>query len=437
MARKNPEFTVEDIVARLTTEVQRLQRRAAELRASPPPQLAIPLIPEAEQLRKFEGLIARTLADARPRTWLERLVYRLIPNQVSHNLLVIEILTNLFETYRTLTYECSDLRREYVLFRQQMEDGVESKIEDEIARGIKRDFALLQQENEAHIQKLEARIAAFESGQQAEANLLRSELAIMRGRLDHKAAAARATNEAATNPDPHNADWEVFYLEFENRFRGSRDDVKNKQRAWLPYIDRALAAPHRGGILDIGCGRGEWLELLREQGSAARGIDLNSCMVEFCRGLGLDVERREALEYLRSLPDNTLQLITGFHIIEHLPFALLRQILAEALRVLKPGGWVIFETPNPANVVVGSHTFYRDHTHRRPLPPASTAFLFETLGFVQTQVIELNPCSAADHLPPSPEPVVGRFNDFFYGPQDYGILAAKPVSGTGGEGSQS
>jgi len=121
-------------------------------------------------------------------------------------------------------------------------------------------------------------------------------------------------------------------------------------------------------ILDIGCGRGEWLELLKENNLNARGLDLNQVMVRMCRDKGLNVEEGEALSFLKSLPDSSLGAVTGFHLIEHYGFEFLVKLLGEILRVLKPGGIVIFETPNPGNILVGSCNFYIDPTHNKPLP---------------------------------------------------------------------
>ena len=122
MGKGRHEISVEELVARFSSEVQRLRQRAAELRALPPPQLAIPPLFQDDQLLKFEQLLENMLRDARPLTWFERLLATLFRKQVSYNLLGIETLTNLFETYRTLTYDLSDMKLDFVLLQQEQKD---------------------------------------------------------------------------------------------------------------------------------------------------------------------------------------------------------------------------------------------------------------------------------------------------------------------------
>ena len=179
-------------------------------------------------------------------------------------------------------------------------------------------------------------------------------------------------------------------------------------------------------VLDLGCGRGEWLELLGEQGFTAAGVDLNVCMIEECRVRGLPAQAANALEHLVSLPAESVGAVSAFHLIEHLPADLLLRFFRECRRVLQPGGLAIFETPNPYNLVVGAAQFYDDHTHQRPLPPNSTRFLVEQAGFARVDILPLHPRDDADkvHGDGTNQELVERFNELFYGPQDYAILAA-------------
>ena len=117
-------------------------------------------------------------------------------------------------------------------------------------------------------------------------------------------------------------------------------------------------------VLDIGCGRGEWLELLKKERIQARGVDRNRVFVEQCRRIDLEVEEQDALAYLGSVPDRSLSVITSFHLVEHLGFEELIRLLDEMIRALKPGGLLILETPDPENFMVGSYSFYADPTHR-------------------------------------------------------------------------
>ncbi len=220
---------------------------------------------------------------------------------------------------------------------------------------------------------------------------------------------------------------DTFYLEFENRFRGTREDIKSRVQVYL--VDARAASEATGGapIVDIGCGRGEWLEVLRDNGLAARGVDANASMAQATRALGLEVVDGDALRYLRTLPPMSLGGVTGFHVIEHLQFPELVAVFAEALRVLKPGGLVVFETPNPENLNVGAHTFWYDPSHVRPLAPAVVEYVAQSQGFVRTELRRLHPYETWEALGAGPdEEVRARLNSALYGPRDYAILAWKP-----------
>ena len=217
---------------------------------------------------------------------------------------------------------------------------------------------------------------------------------------------------------------DALYLAFEEVMRGSRAEVKERLGVYLPYITAANAGTMECPVLDLGCGRGEWLELLGEHGLSATGVDLNVCMIEHCQERGLPVTFANALDHLRGLPDASCGAITAFHFIEHLPFAALVAFLRDCRRVLQPGGVAIFETPNPYNVLVGSGFFYHDFTHQRPLPPNSTKFLVEQLGFATVEVVPLHPWDEAAKVHgEGAEALEWRFNELFYGPQDYALIA--------------
>lgn len=111
-----------------------------------------------------------------------------------------------------------------------------------------------------------------------------------------------------------------FYAAFEDRFRGSREEITEKLKVYLPIIAEAQVGSQDSPILDVGCGRGEWLELLRESRYTARGIDINTVMIEQCLARELEVIESDIIAHLQSLPDASLGAVTGFHIIEHLPF---------------------------------------------------------------------------------------------------------------------
>ncbi|NCQ90908.1 MAG: methyltransferase domain-containing protein [Microcystis aeruginosa LG13-03] len=216
---------------------------------------------------------------------------------------------------------------------------------------------------------------------------------------------------------------DAFYFAFEEHFRGSREEINRRLEVYLPRLREAQIAPGDSLILDLGCGRGEWLELLRDNGYRARGIDLNRVVIEQCQSRGLDVLEGDVIAYLQSMPDDSVAVITGFHIIEHLPFEILVKLLNEAFRVLRHRGLVIFETPNPANVLVGSCNFYFDPTHRNPLPSLMTQFLGQYCGFAEVEILNLNPSTETAICEDSE--IAKRFNECFYGPMDYAIIGYK------------
>jgi SAM-dependent methyltransferase len=218
--------------------------------------------------------------------------------------------------------------------------------------------------------------------------------------------------------------FDAFYVALEDQFRGSQEEIMARLKVYLPRMADAKIGSQDSPILDIGCGRGEWLELLRDAGYVARGLDSNRVMLDQCKTRELDVIEGDALTYLTSQPDASLGAVTGFHLIEHLPFPVLMNVIEETIRVLKPGGLVLFETPNPQNVLVGTHNFYIDPSHIKPLPSALVKFMLEHCGLEQVDILNLHPYDESFKL--SGSPVAERFNEYFYGSQDYAVIGYKP-----------
>jgi len=218
---------------------------------------------------------------------------------------------------------------------------------------------------------------------------------------------------------------EALYVSFEDQFRGAREEIKDRFRVYLPLLKEANFGSDEMSILDVGCGRGEWLELLQEENLRGQGVDLNRVFVEECARRGLEAVEAEAISYLGGLPPKSVGAVTGFHIIEHLRFDMLVNLVDETVRVLKPGGVAIFETPNPENVLVGSHNFYLDPTHRNPLPSATVKFIAEARGLCRVKVMNLHPYPESYRVKDGELDIVKRFNEYFYGPQDYAVVGWK------------
>ena len=218
--------------------------------------------------------------------------------------------------------------------------------------------------------------------------------------------------------DSHMLD--ALYVSLENHFRGDSSELKERFEIYLPYLEQAGITTD---ILDVGCGPGEWLELLGEKGFRARGVDANRLMAEQCQASGLKVICGNAIDYLRSLPDNSVSAVTSFHVIEHLEFTALVELIDEIVRTLRSGGLLILETPNPENMIVASCNFYLDPSHRRPLPSEMMRFLLEARGLTNIEVVGLHPLASC-RVDGDTE-LANRFNDLFYGPMDYAIIAQR------------
>jgi len=221
----------------------------------------------------------------------------------------------------------------------------------------------------------------------------------------------------AQQPLPNNLD--NLYIAFENQFRGTAAEIKQQQAKYLPFLSaiaQNISEPLK--VLDIGCGRGEWLRLLSEHHYESQGIDISQTMVDFCRLEGLKAEQGDAISYLSHQDDSSIHVITAFHVIEHLSFEHMVSLFDQCLRVLKPGGKIIFETPNPENLTVGAYSFYLDPTHKNPLPPITVEFVARQRGFSQVDIYRYNPREEVGDVTPLVE-------NWFRSPVDFAVIAEK------------
>ena len=227
----------------------------------------------------------------------------------------------------------------------------------------------------------------------------------------------------------------ALYPDFIDRFRGSTADVTAKLSGYLTDV-RRVVEPAAGsvaagtGVVDVGSGRGEWLALLRDSGCPHRGSTPtpNSSMP-----LGRVVSTwstSDAAAHLLGLPAGSVDMVTAFHLIEHLDVETLLELLAAAWHALRPGGCVLLETPNPSNLRMAACDFYNDPTHRSPLPPDLTEYLVSASGFDEVEVRPRNPNRSA-FVPADSGPcrqVEQLVADAVFGPQDYAVLGYKPQS---------
>lgn len=211
-----------------------------------------------------------------------------------------------------------------------------------------------------------------------------------------------------------------FYVAFEEKFRGSEELIKERQKKYLKFINPLKILKDEVKALDIGCGRGEWISLLNENGFNARGIDINESMVRLASQKGLNAAVNDALGELKSLDENSLDIITAFQVVEHIKFDDVLELIKEAKRVLAPCGILILETPNPENIMVGTQWFYLDATHKNPIPCELLSFATHYYGLERNFIFKTNEKSPSEY-----ERDMGIFDVFEGVSPDYSVIAQK------------
>ncbi len=244
-----------------------------------------------------------------------------------------------------------------------------------------------------------------------------------------------SSSSTSTSSDPVDS---YKYVGFEDLFRGSQDDIRTRLESYLPYFEGAA------DVLDVGCGRGEFLELLRDHEVEARGIDINHEMVEQCRARGLTVDETDLRSYLTALPDGTLGGLFAAQVVEHLEPAYLLEVLDAAYHKLRPGSTVILETINVASWSAFFQSYVRDITHVRPLHPDTLRYLVTASGFQNVEVVYRSPSPAQDRLealkgffphPENPDGLndlvvafnenVEKLNRLMFSDQDYAVVGRR------------
>ncbi len=225
-------------------------------------------------------------------------------------------------------------------------------------------------------------------------------------------------------------DLDAFDAALAEAFRGPELVIRDRVREYLPDLE---SIKDLGPVLDVGCGRGELLRVLSEAGIEAYGVDSNPLCVAACQERDLAALNVDAVAHFESLEPSTLGAVTAIHVVEHLPIGELVNFIDLSMRALKSGGVMIFETPNPENVMVSSLTFYLDPTHRHPLPPDLLKFILASRGIVDIEVRRLarGEYVIADPVEGEPwysdvKPVIDAFNARFAVPSDYAVIATRP-----------
>ncbi len=233
---------------------------------------------------------------------------------------------------------------------------------------------------------------------------------------------------------PENNESEINYYAFEEQFRGSRDHIQQHQKVFLDYFKDCK------NVLDIGCGRGEFLELARQKDIGAKGIDVDEDMVNFCKSKGFNVELKDAIEALQSMEDKSLDGIFISQVVEHLAPNYLIKMLHLCNKKLKYGFYLIVETVNPLSFFSFTN-FYIDFTHIKPVHPETLKFLLSAVNFREIETKFISPVPDSMKLKKLPEfgdlkdrekvlfetlnQNINMLNNTLYGEQDYAVIGKK------------
>ncbi len=242
--------------------------------------------------------------------------------------------------------------------------------------------------------------------------IIHAELRLIR----QKSSLMKAGSEAASRVNAADPAISLDWLKFAEKFRGTEEYVK---RHFTIYVERFAGCSN---VLDIGCGRGELLEVFGQHGIQATGIDLNDGCIAMCQGKGLSVQKADLFSYLEELPDKSLGGLACLQVVEHLPPARLPEFVSLAHSKLKTGSLMAIETPNPACLAIFARHFYLDPTHAKPVPSALMAFYLEEAGFGTLETLPLEP---AIRSMPSLASLPDDFREDFFGSLDYAIFGRK------------
>jgi SAM-dependent methyltransferase len=349
---------------------------------------AVPDRSQIERLNSLWAIIDAPVSNGGLRSKLagtvRRLMGRVLARQQEFNAALVDHINRNLPVIDRATERLDDVYDEIVRHRELLL-ARERRSEAAVA-------ALAESQQELH--------TAFGVLQQAAQNLKREV-----GRLSvagvHASTAAVAPSAATTSQGTAVAPASQFesldshkYVGFEDQFRGTPEDIRARVSEYLPVFAGTA------DVLDIGCGRGEFLALLRDQGVTARGIDLNPSMVEVCRSKGLDATTADAVGYLRALPEHSLGGLFAAQVVEHLEPRYLTQLLDAAFDALRPGAPIVLETINPACWFAFFESYIRDITHVRPLHPETLQYLLVASGFQQVEIRYRAPYPETDKLQP-------------------------------------
>ncbi len=259
---------------------------------------------------------------------------------------------------------------------------------------------------------------------QADLAQLRREIRLPKGVVVSELKIDVTTQRAGNSASP-GQDFSGFYFALQDRFRGPEEDIRKKLGVYLDVLAGLDPRVRRERLVDLGSGRGEWLEMAAAAGYDAVGVDASPLAVAFCRDRDLEVQQKDALSFLKEQPNESIGIVTCFHVLEHCPFEQILMLAKEVVRTLVSGGVFVVETPHPGNLSMAARDFWLDPSHLRPLPPELTEFVLEHFGLRVLRRMELNPHPQELHLPFQELGFMKRLDGELHGPQDYGLIAQR------------
>jgi O-antigen chain-terminating methyltransferase len=380
---------VEDLIARLERERREADRlyndalTALDRAIQTPPQLPAPPALYDDGALHIANRAWDILPDGAPRidrslkgrlsAFIWRLVGRPLENQKHFNASIVDHLNRNVRAQDELPRALGEMVEE---IRRQFQALV--RFESLLVQYLQTITIYVDSKDRAFgVSELRERVALTEQRMLA---LRRDVERLLHGAAPAGGASAMAATEAAT------------YVGFEDRFRGSQSEIRRRVEDYLPLFAST------SDVVDIGCGRGELLDLLERQGVAARGVDTNAAMVELCRGRGLDVECADAIGYLERQRDGAIGGLAAIQVVEHFEPTYLARFLETAYRKMRPGAPLVLETINPACWMAFFETYIRDLTHQRPLHPETLKYLVQASGFQHVDVRFRQPVGEGDRL---------------------------------------
>tara|TARA_B100001123_G_scaffold261273_1_gene291090 strand:+ start:7212 stop:8687 length:1476 start_codon:yes stop_codon:yes gene_type:complete len=331
---------------------------------------------------------------------------------------IIDSIESSISTVREELEKLIEFQAKLILYAQQITPYIDTKDRDEgaklrrmhedVAVGVEGGLSGLSDELQKRWESMVARDQRYETtvneirstttGWHQVTASLKRELERLTGVSNAQVNTNKTSAANEISPDQLANTYDSYkYVTFEDKFRGSGTEIKTRVASYLPYFKNT------SDVLDAGCGRGEFLELLREQGITATGVDLNHEMVEVCRANGLDVDRNDVLSHLTSLQDESLGGLFAAQVVEHLEPAYLLKLIDIAFLKLRPGATLIFETINVASWSAFFQSYVRDITHVRPLHPDTLQYLVTASGFQKAEIVYRSPYPPENKLQPLKE----------------------------------